>query len=192
MVRYLAILTFFFQFALAAPPVSPTSYQDEVNSLKDQVVNAKTQMIILKELVKKEGLDGKRRKIAVAFKNQLGARYAIDSLVYKIDGDIVYSFLLKDLQDLPIEQRMPKDFETKLVTGPHLFEVQVTYKGNDTGIFSYLRDYSVTKEDSLNVTIDSSDSTKIDVTAYEKGWIFTDFKERPQLKVEASSQIAKK
>lgn len=168
------------------------SYADAVDSLKDQALNAKTQMLVLKELIKKEGLDGKKRRLFVEFKNTMGSRYAIDSVTYKIDGDTVYSFLLNDVQDLPIEQRVPKNFDTKLVTGSHLFEVQVIYKGNDSGIFSYLRDYSVTKEEKLNINIDTSDSTKIEVTSYEKGWVFTDFKERPQLKVEASSQVAKK
>lgn len=168
-----------------------TGIDDEVTALKDDVINAKAQMIILKELVKKEGLDGKRRRLSIGFKNEMGSRYAIDSIVYKINGEPVYSYLLKDVQDLPPDQRFPKEFETKLVTGPHLLEVQIIYKGNDTGIFSYLRDYSVTKDAKINLVIDSSDSTKIQVTAFEQGWIFTDFKERPQLKVETSSQVAK-
>lgn len=188
----------FFSTTLAAPPktaaakpLETTAIDDDVEGLKDEVTNGKMQMVILKELIKNEGIDGKKRKLLVTFANQMGARYAIDSLVYKVNGETVYSYFLRDAQDLPLDQRKPKDFETKLVSGPHLFEVQIIYKGSDSGIFSYLRDYSVTKEAKMNVVIDSTDSTKIRVTAFEKGWIFTDFKERPQLKVESSSQVAK-
>lgn len=192
----LLAIIFFVAPAITAPKTAPknletTAIDDDVEALKDEVTNGKTQMVILKELIKNEGLDGKKRKVLVSFSNQMGARYAIDSLVYKINGEPVYSYFSKDVQDLPLDQRKPKDFETKLVSGPHLFEVQVIYKGSDSGIFSYLRDYSVTREAKLNLVIDAADSTKIRVTTFEKGWIFTDFKERPQLKVESSSQIAK-
>ena len=49
-----------------------SAIDDEVGALKGEVVNSKTQMMILKELTKKEGIDSQSRRVLITFKNEMG------------------------------------------------------------------------------------------------------------------------
>jgi hypothetical protein len=154
----------------------------QVDAMKTEVMSEKMQVLVLKDLLKKEGLDGSRKTLVIAFKNDLGKRYLVDSVTYKLNGEIIYQYVAEDRAAASVEKNTPqKQFETKVVPGPYTFEVQVIYRGNDSGVFSYVKDYRITREEKM--AIDVKRSNKITVSAFEKGGVFADFKDRPQLEV---------
>jgi len=168
----------------SAPKKSGTisAVSSQVDAMKTEVMSEKMQVLVLKELLKKEGLDGSRKSLIIAFKNDLGKRYLVDSVTYKLNGEIVYQFVTEDRMTASAQKNAPtKQFETKVVPGPYTFEVQVIYRGNDTGVFSYVKDYRITREEKM--AIDIKKTNQITVNAFESGGVFADFKDRPQLTV---------
>ena len=159
-----------------------SAIKSQVDALKTEVMSEKMQVVVLKDLLKKEGLDGTRKPFIIAFNNELGKRYLVDSVTYKLNGEIIYQFVAEDRAVASSAKSTPeKQFETKVVPGPYNFEVQVIYRGNDTGVFSYVKDYRITKEE--KIAIDLKKTSQITVNAFESGGVFADFKDRPQLKV---------
>lgn len=156
----------------------------QVDALKTEVTNSQTQVLILKDLLRKEGLDGSRRSLYITFDNQMSKRYLIDSITYKLNDDIVYQYVAEDTMGIGKKYEFNKQFETKVVPGPYSLTVQVVYRGNDTGVFSYVKDYRITREEKLNLDIKKNQITKISVNSSESGGILSDFKDRPQLKVQ--------
>lgn len=158
--------------------------KDEVDALKTEVLSQKTQTVILKDLLKKEGLDGSKRPLIISFQNTLGNRYLIDSLTYKLNGDIIYQYVAEEQADVAPEKRTPKtEIQTTVVPGPYSLEVLVVYRGNDTGVFSYLKDYRITRENRFQLDVKKVDQTRVEVQTFESGSLFADFKDRPQLKI---------
>lgn len=154
----------------------------QVDALKTEVMSEKMQMLVLKDLLKKEGLDGSRKTLVISFKSDLGKRYLVDSVTYKLNGEIIYQYVAEERASASVEKNTPqKHFETKVVPGPYNFEAQVIYRGNDSGVFSYVKDYRITREEKM--AIDVKRSNQITVSAYEKGGVFEDFKDRPQLDI---------
>lgn len=161
---------------------SISAISTQVDAMKTEIMSEKLQVLVLKDLLKKEGLDGTRKSLTIAFKNELGKRYLVDSVTYKLNGEIIYQFVSEDRGLASSGKNIPlKQFETKVVPGPYSFEVQVIYRGNDSGVFSYVKDYRITREDKM--AIDVKKANQIIVSAYESGGVFADFKDRPQLKV---------
>lgn len=159
-----------------------SAISSQVDAMKTEVMSEKTQVLVLKDLLKKEGLDGSRKSLVIAFKNDLGKRYLVDSVTYKLNGEIIYQFVAEDRAIASGDKNSPqRQFETKIVPGPYTFEVQVIYRGNDSGVFSYVKDYRITREE--KTTIDVKKANQIVVSAFESGGVFADFKDRPQLKV---------
>jgi hypothetical protein len=154
----------------------------QVNAMKTEVLSEKMQVVVLKDLLKKEGLDGSRKSLIIAFKNDLGKRYLVDSLTYKLNEEIIYQYVAEDRVVANSEKNTPvKEFEAKIVPGPYNLEVQVIYRGNDSGVFSYVKDYRITREEKMS--IDVKKASQITVNAFESGGVFADFKDRPQLTI---------
>jgi hypothetical protein len=166
---------------IAKPKATNTSaIATQVDAMKTEVLSEKMQVLVLKDLLKKEGLDGSRKSLVIAFKNDLGKRYIVDTVTYKLNDEIIYQYVSEDRTVANSEKNSPlKDFETKVVPGPYTFEVQVIYRGNDSGVFSYVKDYRITREEKMS--IDVKKANQITVSAFESGGVFADFKDRPQL-----------
>lgn len=186
------------------PPSAPSEAEDaankvsagdkdysntEIDRLKESVVDEKVQMRLLRFLTRKEGIGAGATKVIVDFISEMSTRYQIYSLVYKLDGEPVYSFFYGDAVGKTEKDRKPRAFIQSLAPGTHSLEVQVVHTGNDTGVFSYLNDYKILTEKKLSFEVQKEASTKIEVVGYEKGWILTDFKERPDLRIKINGSL---
>ncbi len=158
--------------------------KEQVDAMKTEVLSQKTQSVILKDLLKKEGLDGSKRPLIISFKNTLGSRYIVDSVTYKLNGEVIYQFIADEQSDVKPELRSPKnEIQTTVVPGPYSLEVLIVYRGNDTGVFSYLKDYRITRENRFKLDVKKVNETRVEVQTFESGSVFSDFKDRPQLKI---------
>lgn len=161
----------------------------EVERLKESVLEQKLQMRLLRHLTKKDGIGGGSTKISIGFQSEMSTRYQIYSLVYKIDGETVYSFFYGDAVGKSEADRKPKEYSQPLAPGTHTLEIQVVHTGNDSGVFAYLNDYKILTEKKVTFELAKETQTKIEVITYEKGWILTDFKERPDLKIKINGSL---
>lgn len=188
---------------MAAPPLptenarkesksDPTVIVDDVDRMKQDVVNKKTQMMLFRELLRNEGIESNFPIVSITHSNQMGSRYKINSMSYTIDKDRVYTFHADDNlthQDLG---RDTKIFKGPLVPGLHELQIEVIYQGNDSGVFSYINDYKIPSLLKKTFKVDKGQSMEVRVIGYEKGWALTDFKDRPDLKVKFYSSKAVK
>lgn len=161
----------------------------EIDRLKDAVVDEKLQMRLLRHLTKKEGLTSGSTKISLHFITEMSSRYKLYSVNYKIDGQNVYSYFYGDVASTESDERMPKEITQPVTPGTHSIEVQIVHTGNDTGVFAYLNDYKILTEKKFSFEVAKETQAKIELIAYEKGWLLTDFKERPDLHVKINGSL---
>ena len=161
----------------------------EVDRLKEAVVEEKLQMKLLRHLTRKDGIGGGSTRIGISFLSEMSTRYQIYSLVYKLDGETVYSFFYGDAVGRSDADRKPMPFTQPVAPGSHSIEIQIVHTGNDSGVFAYLNDYKILTEKKVSFVVQKESQTKIEVVAYEKGWILTDFKERPDLRVKLNGNL---
>jgi hypothetical protein len=162
--------------------------QAETEKLKQLVLEEKIQMQLLRFLTRKEGIGSGSTKLAIDFASEMSERYKLYSLVYKLDGQVVYSFFYGDSVGKVELDRKPRTFTQPLAPGSHVLEIQLVHTGNDTGVFSYLNDYKILTEKKIPFEVKKETQTVISMVAFEKGWILTDFKERPDLSVKINGQ----
>lgn len=164
--------------------------KSEIDALKENVMDEKLQMRLLRHLTKKDGISSGSTKLIIDYLSEMSSRYQIYSLVYKLDGETVYNFFYGDAVGKAEAERRPKSYSQPLAPGSHVLEVQLVHTGNDTGVFAYLQDYKILTEKKITFEVAKESSTKIEVISFEKGWILTDFKERPdlQIKINGSSK----
>jgi hypothetical protein len=163
--------------------------RDKINDLKESVLDQKTQMLLFKHLIRKEGINASFPVVQIAFVSEMSSRYEIYSMVYEVDGERVYSYTVDDIAAATGANKI-SEYNGSLAPGNHTLKVQVVFRGNETGIFSYLNDYKITTQGQVSFELEKNTSTKIEIVAYEKGWILTDFKDRPDLKIKISSSLS--
>lgn len=186
----------FFVAALSfasSPPISETAKKttksdpsvivDDIDRMKQEVLNKKTQMMLFKQLLRSEGIESNFPIVNIKHINEMGARYKIYSLTYSIDKDRVYTFHAEDNFTKQELGRETSVFKGPLAPGVHELLVEVIYQGNDTGVFSYINDYKIPSQIKKMVKIDKGQNLDIQIIGYEKGWALTDFKDRPDLKI---------
>ena len=182
----------------APPPLSRTAREvgrsesevvtDDVDRLKDEVVNKKNQMLLFRQLLKTEAIESTFPRVFIDHVNEMGGRYKIYSLVYYIDKEKVFGYYLEENST----NRQNFDKETTIFKGPvapgqHEINVEVIYQGNDTGIFNYINDYKIPVQAKKTFKVEKGQNIEIRVVAFEKGWALTDFKDRPDLSIKLSN-----
>lgn len=173
-------------FAIVGLWAQTTTDTDVISELKDQVLDKKLQLNLVRELIRKEKLDTQYPVINFAFKNNMSSRYLLLSLEYFVDESKVYSFF-NDISKLAnaeeANSKKIESYDLNLAPGTHNVRVVAIYKGNDTGVFSYLSDYKVRSEGSIEVKVKKGQDMQLQVVGFEKGGLFTDFKERPSVEI---------
>ncbi|MFK8138878.1 MAG: hypothetical protein AB8E15_10995 [Bdellovibrionales bacterium] len=147
--------------------------------LKEKVVDRKLQLRLLQELISREKLDTEFPLLKIGFLDDMSDRYRLQSLTYYIDNSKVFSFF-RDDKDGNLKL---KDFRINLAPGEHNLKVVAEFLGNDTGVFSYLSDFKVRTEMLDQFQVVRGKNLNLRIKAFEKGNIFTDFKEKPALKI---------
>lgn len=178
----------FFVFLAILPSIGSaqsTTKSDEISELKDRVLDRKLQLNLVRELIRREKLDTQYPVLDFVFKNSMSNRYILQSVEYFVDEEKVFSFL-SDADSADSQSKEVPSFNLNLAPGSHQVRVVAIYKGNDSGVFSYLNNYKVRSEGTAEVEIKKGQNSKLDVVGFEKGGLFTDFKERPSVEITVS------
>ena len=155
--------------------------QGRVNNLKEKIFRTKTRLAILKENVLSKTIAGAEGRLV--HKNDMGASYVLEKIVYSLDGTPIFSRV--DLDGGLDERDEIELFNGPLVPGSHTLSVMMVYRGNGFGVFSYLKGYVYTLRSSHTFHAEEGKRINLKTIAYEKGSITTDHRDRPDIRFES-------
>ena len=156
--------------------------ESQVNELKEEIFRSRTRLAILKESVLASGLSG--TEVKILHRNEMGANFKLERILYLLDGT-------------PIEQKvdsngdLDQQEQIEILNGPiapgnHTLQVELVYRGNGFGVFSYLQSYRFTLNDTLTFRAEQAKRINISVVGYERSGITLELKDRPDIRFERS------
>jgi hypothetical protein len=152
--------------------------QEKIESIKSKVLDSKSKLIeVTKDKVDKEEPVS---YLSLQHVNDMGSRFSIIRLSYMLDGKNVYSGfdLYKNSKNTyPI-------YNSFVAPGHHEVVVEAVYSGNAEGLFDYLKDYRIRVQRRYGFVVPDGKKVVVSGTSYEKGKVFTPFKERPDINFE--------
>jgi hypothetical protein len=151
--------------------------EEEVNSMKKNVFQAKATLNLLRELVVQGSSAGSRATIWHV--NDLGRTYVVESVSYILDGNS--EFVKTDVSGEmnALEEMMV--FEGGIPTGKHTLSVEMRLRGNGYGVFSYVDKYGFNVQSSTVFSSEEGQSCTVRVIAEKKSGLSYSFYERPNI-----------
>ena len=152
--------------------------QEKIESIKSKVIDSKSKLIE----VTKDNIDKEEpiSYLSIQHINDMSSRFNILRLTYMLDGKNVYSgydLYKSDTSTYPV-------FNSFVAPGHHEVIVEAVYAGNAEGLFDYLKDYRARVQRRYSFVVPDGKKMIVNGTSYEKGRIFTPFKDRPDINFE--------
>jgi hypothetical protein len=150
----------------------------QVNELKEEIFRSNSRLAILKESILASGLKG--TELHIIHCNEMGANFKLERILYILDGNPIR-------KETDLDGNLNQEIEIlngPITSGNHSLQVELIYRGNGYGVFSYLQAYRFTLPDVHDFRTDEGKRLKIKVIAYEKGGISVDLFDRPALRFE--------
>ena len=163
----------------------------ELNQIKSMDIQAVKEKI---EMMRDKVLDSKSRLmevskdefssivpisyVSVIHKNEMSSRFNIVSLKYMLDGQNIFSYYDSNNAN----KNTYSVFSSFVAPGHHEVIVEAIVSGRSSGIFDYLKDYRIKVQGRYPFIAPDKKKTSISAISYEKGGIFTSFKDRPGIK----------
>ena len=152
----------------------------QVNELKEEIFRARTRLAILKETVLASGLAG--TEVEIIHRNEMGSSFKLERILYILDGSPIRQAVDKN-------GKLDQQEEIEIINGPitpgnHTLQVELIYRGNGYGVFSYLQSYRFTLNDVHTFRSEEGKRVVIKAIGYERGGITVDLQERPDIRFE--------
>ena len=173
-----------------APPEEPAdeisitremkTVEQNVNVLKEKVFRSKARLLLLEEKVIKGVVAG--AKASLYHVNKLSNAYRIESISYFFDGTPIFEKV--DAGNEFHRKRELKIFEGNIPPGSHTITANIVVKGNGSGAFSYLDDYTFKGQESYSFIAEDGKTAVIRMTLQKKGGALGAFEEGPEMKFE--------
>ena len=152
--------------------------QEKIEAVRSKVLDSKSKLIeVTKDKIDKEEPIS---YLSIKHVNDMSSRFNIIRLTYVLDGKNVYSGY--DLYKTNKNDYMV--YNSFISPGHHEVVVEAVYSGSAEGLFDYLRDYRIRVQRRYAFVIPDSKKMVLNGISYEKGRIFTPFKERPDIEFE--------
>jgi len=153
------------------------SLVNQINLIKSEVFDYKSKII-----ESKRGLRGiievPLANLQINFINDMSSRYRLINISCLLDGKNVYSNY--DLKDLKIDKI--DLYNSMIAPGYHEVVIQAVYVGSAEGVFDYLNNYRVKIKSRQSFSIEDGVSYILTAKGFERGTLFTSFKDKPDLK----------
>ncbi len=114
--------------------------------------------------------------------NKMGASFVLQSVAYALDGAPIFTRVNTD--GSLDKQAKIEVFNGRIVPGNHQLTVQMKFRGNGFGVFSYLNGYKFNLQSSYTFNAEGGKVTTVKAVAFEKGGFTTDIKDRPAIRFE--------
>jgi len=177
----------------AAEPAEPAAVMDEVsitrelrtveqnvNVLKERVFRSKARLLLLEEKVIRGVVAGANARLVHV--NRLGGAYRIESVAYYFDGTPIFEKV--DSTNEFHRKKELKIFEGNIPPGSHTITANIVVKGNGSGAFSYLDDYSFKGQESYSFIAEDNKTAVIRMVLQKKGGALGGFEEGPEMTFE--------
>ena len=120
----------------------------------------------------------------IAMDDQMGGSFALQRAAIAVDDQMLFN--RKDEQLFAAKQ-FPV-FKGRALTGAHRIAVELVYRGQGHGVFSYLKGYRFKVRGSHEFEVDFWKKTHVKVIAYETGGPTAALEDRPTLRFEVSAE----
>lgn len=156
--------------------------ESQVNELKEEIFRSRTRLAILKESVLASGLSG--TELRIVHRNQMGANFKLERILYILDGSPIRQAVDRDGE-------LDQQEEIEILNGPiargnHTLQVELIYRGNGFGVFSYLQSYRFTLNDVSTFRAEEGKRVTISAIGYERSGVTLELKDRPDIRFERS------
>jgi hypothetical protein len=152
--------------------------EHNVNELKEQIFRSKARLSLLAETVLQGVVAGAQARIV--HENKMGNSYKLVKVVYALDGAPI---LNKADEEGGLGDEAEFDvYNGSIVPGDHTLTVELEYRGNGYGIFSYLKGYRFKVTSSHTFTAGEGKITTLQIVGYEKGGPTAPLEERPAVR----------
>ena len=152
--------------------------EQRVNELKEQVFRSKARLALLAETVLQGVVAG--AQAVILHDNKMGSSFQLVRAVYSLDGAPIFN--KADETGEMFEHDQFEVYNGSIVPGEHTLTVNLQYRGNGYGIFSYLKGYRFNINSNYTFTAAEGKLTDLRVVGYEKGGPTAPLEERPQLR----------
>ncbi len=152
--------------------------EQRINELKEQIFRSKARLSLLAETVLQGVVAG--AQAVIVHENRMSSSYRLVKAVYALDGARVFS--KADEEGSFGSQRDIGIYDGSIVPGEHTLTVNLEYRGNGYGIFSYLKGYRFRVRSNYSFTAPEGKAITIRVVGYEKGGPTAPLEERPAIR----------
>lgn len=159
--------------------------EGRINDLKEQIFRSKAKLTLLTEQV--TGGLGTGASAVIIHDNEMGGNFLLTEAHYFLDGAPIW----QDTDETGVRLSEMKErqlFDGNLVEGSHTLTVQLVYKGNGSGVFSYLSGYTFRLKNALTFEAEPGKVITIRSVGYEKGNFTTELTDKPGLRFD--TQVA--
>ena len=151
--------------------------ESQVNELKEEIFRSRTRLAILKESVLASGLSG--TQLRIIHRNEMGANFKLIRAIYQLDEETIQTLTLGDDDDSKEEVI----YDAGTTPGNHQLVVEMVYRGNGFGVFSYLQTFQFTVSDAQVFRAEDGKRVVLTAIGYERGGITLRTEDRPALRI---------
>lgn len=149
--------------------------EQRINALKEQIFASKARLSLLAETVLQGVVAG--AQAVIVHENRMSSSYRLVKAVYSLDGARIFS--KADEEGSLGDQQQFEVYNGSIVPGEHNVTVNLEYRGNGYGIFSYLKGYRFRVRSSHSFSVPEGRTITIHAVGYEKGGPTAPLEERP-------------
>ena len=149
--------------------------ETRINALKEQIFRSKARLSLLAETVLQGVVAG--AQAVIVHENRMSSSYRLVKAVYALDGARIFS--KADEEGSLGDQQQFEVYNGSIVPGEHNVTVNLEYRGNGYGIFSYLKGYRFRVRSSHSFSVPEGRTITIHAVGYEKGGPTAPLEERP-------------
>jgi len=153
--------------------------EERVNELKEKIFRTKARIMQLQETVV-TGAIGAGARAVIVHRNEMGGSFKLASVQYALDTVPIWKKVDVDGNLDDIEQR--EIHSANIVPGNHNIAVQMVFKGQGYGFFSYVKGYKFTVTSSYTFTAEEGKIITLKVVAFERGGVTTKLEDRPAVR----------
>jgi len=158
--------------------------EEQVRDLKERVFRSKSTLALLHEMI----VEKARFEAAVSIWHvqALGSGYSMEGAEYYLDGKPIFSW--KKSSGTPAPPEKVEIRNQMLDAGRHTLQVEFDVRGNGGGVFSYVRDYTLSLQGSYEFEAQVGQRTIVYATAMAEAGVKKSFTDRPLVNFESVSE----
>lgn len=152
--------------------------EQRIDSLKEQIFRSKARLSLLAETVLQGVVAG--AQAVIVHENRMSSSYRLVKASYSLDGARIFN---RADEEGPLADQTEFDvYNGSIVPGDHNLTVNLEYRGNGYGIFSYLKGYRFRVRSSYTFSAPEGKAITVRVVGYEKGGPTAPLEERPAVR----------